>query len=120
MTDAFEERRKILALTVLFGLACALAAFFLKKNDWAFGVAGGTLAGAFNYYFLFRHLAVLRERTLRPADHVARFFLRYLFLGLLFFLAFRIPGIHFGGFLLGFFLVYLSSGLFVLRKIFRK
>jgi len=120
MAGAFEERRRVLVLTVVFGIGCALGAIFFKKFDWGIGIGSGTLAGALNYYFLFRHLAVLQERSVRPADHVARFFLRYLALGLFFFLAFRLPGVHFGGFLLGFFLVYLSSGIFVLRKLFRK
>ena len=54
-----------------------------------------------------------------PFSMAGKFFLRYLLLAVLFFLAFKIPGVHFAGFVLGFFLVHVNLGVVSFMRLMR-
>lgn len=120
MSDAFTERKSVILTAVILGMTLSAGACGLGRWNWALGMAAGTLAGIANYHFMFRHLASIADRNARLGAHAARFLLRYLFLGLMFFLAFKTPQMDFWAFLLGFLVIHLAIGLFLVLKLFRK
>jgi len=120
MADAFTERKRVVAVTSVLGMILSAGALAAGKTDGALGMMWGALVGIADYYLRFRHLASLQSRDARVGTHAAKFFLRYLFLGLTFFLAFKLPPLNFWAFLLGFLLIHLAIGAFLILKFFRR
>jgi len=116
---ALQEKKKILGFALVSSCLLAAVSLLLKRSDWAAGVVLGTAAGLVNFYFLFHNLSRISGPAKSPGSLTARFFVRYLFLASVFFLAFRCSWIHFLSFVLGFFLVHLSLGVVSLIRLIR-
>jgi len=118
------DKKKVTVFSIVGSVAVALIFLFLKKWAWSLGIMLGTGAGLWNFYLLYkdfagmfsppsdqaarREMALPSQGRLRQLSMVSKFFFRYLFLAVLFFAAFKIPGVHFVGFVLGFFLVHVN------------
>lgn len=115
MSDLFFNKKKVTIFSIVFSGTVALLLLFLKKWTWSTGVLLGTGAGLCNFYLLYKDFTGMLQPPDRPRPSqpslVSKFFFRYLILALLFVAAFYIPGVHFIGFALGFFLVHLNLGI---------
>ncbi len=132
---ALSDNKNVLLSSILLSLLFAVLSFFFKRSRWGVGILLGAAVGMLNFYFLFqsfnqvyRHVyqpdaerasASGRHQGLGQWGMTVKFFARYLFLALAFFLAFKIRWIHFLSFVFGFFIVHLSLGLASLIRVLR-
>jgi len=133
MSEQFFDKEKTRNYSLITGAVVALLFLVFKKWTWAAGIVLGTGAGLWNFYLLHRDFTNLfppqagdsarpLEQAVRrpsPFSMAGKFFLRYLLLAVLFFLAFKIPGVHFAGFVLGFFLVHVNLGVVSFMRLMR-
>lgn len=135
MSEFFIDKKKVIDFSLIFSVVVVLVFLFFKKISWAVGISLGTGAGLWNFHLLYKDFSGL----FRPPDQVekrenlsssqagsrqfslvAKFFFRYLLLALLFLAAFYIPGVHFMGFVLGFFFVHVNLGLVSFLRLMRQ
>jgi len=105
------DKKKVTVFSIVGSTVVALIFLFLKKCAWSLGIMLGTGAGLWNFYLLHKDFAGMfspSQGRSRQLSMVSKFFFRYLFLAVLFFAALKIPGVHFVGFVLGFFLVHVN------------
>ena len=93
--------------------------------SWILGLVLGIGAGLLNAYLLFKDFdSMFRQSPTAPPltppqrfGMASKFFLRYLFLALLFYGAYKIQAIHFIGFVLGFFIAHVCLAVLFIRYI---
>ncbi len=140
MSDQFFDKEKTRNYSLITAAVTALIFFVFKKWTWASGIALGAGAGLWNFYLLYKDFTNLfpapsrgaadpggdlplkqaaASRRPSPLSMAGKFFSRYLLLAVLFFLAFKIPGVHFAGFVLGFFLVHVNFGVVSFMRLMR-
>lgn len=138
MSDQFFDKEKTRNYSLIAGAVVALLFLVFKKWTWSTGIVLGTGAGLCNFYLLYKDFTNLfpasprgaadpsGERPLEqavrrpsPFSMAGKFFSRYLLLAVLFFLAFKIPGVHFAGFVLGFFLVHVNLAVVSFMRLMR-
>lgn len=131
MSDQFFDKEKTRNYSLIAAAAVALLFLVFKKWTWASGIVLGTGAGLCNFYLLYKDFtslfpaqgqprgAEVPARKPSPFSMAGKFFSRYLLLAVLFFLAFKIPGVHFAGFVLGFFLVHVNLAVVSFMRLMR-